>query len=58
MLKIEEQDRQRLVEPLFRVGPGFYALVVLLIAVIGLGVLVYLRQITQGLAVTGMQRPA
>jgi len=58
MLRIDEQDRERLVEPLFRAGPGFYALALFLLAAIGLGGLVYLRQITQGLAVTGMQRPA
>jgi Ni/Fe-hydrogenase subunit HybB-like protein len=58
MLKIEAQDRETLVEPLFRAGPGFYALVLFLLAVIGWGGFVYLRQITQGLAVTGMQRPA
>jgi len=58
MLRIDEQDREKLVEPLFRAGPGFYALALFLLAAIGLGGLVYLRQITQGLAVTGMQRPA
>jgi Ni/Fe-hydrogenase subunit HybB-like protein len=58
MLKIEAQDRERLIEPLFRAGPGFYALALLLVVVIGLGGLVYLRQLTQGLTVTGMQRPA
>ncbi len=57
MLKIEAQDRKILMEPLFRAGPGFYALVLVLLAIIGLGTFVYLRQILQGLAVTGMQRP-
>ena len=58
MLKIEAQDRETLIDPLFRAGPGFYALSLLLLAVIGWGALVYVRQITQGLVVTGMQRPA
>lgn len=58
MLRIEVQDRERLIEPLFRVGPGFYILALLLLAVISVGALVYVRQITQGLVVTGMQRPA
>ncbi len=58
MLKVEAQDRETLMEPLFRAGSGFYALVLLLLAVIGWGGFVYLRQITQGLGVTGMQRPA
>jgi molybdopterin-containing oxidoreductase family membrane subunit len=58
MLKIDEQDRENLVEPLFQAGPWFYALALFLLAAIGLGGLVYVRQITQGLAVTGMQRPA
>jgi Ni/Fe-hydrogenase subunit HybB-like protein len=58
MLRIEAQDREALMEPLFRTGSGFYVLALLLLAVIGWGVLVYVRQLTQGLAVTGMQRPA
>jgi molybdopterin-containing oxidoreductase family membrane subunit len=57
MLKIETQDRQTLVEPLFRAGPGFYGLVLVLLAIIGVGSFVYIRQILQGLVVTGMQRP-
>jgi Ni/Fe-hydrogenase subunit HybB-like protein len=57
MLKIESQDRERLLEPLFRTGSGFYALAFALLAVVGWGVYIYLRQLTQGLSVTGMQRP-
>jgi len=58
MLRVDEQDRETLLEPLFRAGLGFYALALALLAVIGWGVFVYLRQVLQGLVVTGMQRPA
>jgi molybdopterin-containing oxidoreductase family membrane subunit len=58
MLKIEAQDRETLVEPLFRTGSGFYLLALLLLVIIGWGGFVYARQITRGLTVTGMQRPA
>jgi len=58
MLKVDQQDRDTLLEPLFRAGPGFYALAIALLAVIGWGVFVYARQVVLGLSVTGMQRPA
>ncbi len=58
MLKITAQDRETLLEPLFRAGPGFYVLALALLVVVGWGALVYVRQIVVGLAVTGMQRPA
>ncbi len=57
MLKIETQDRETLMEPLFRAGPGFYLLALILLAGIGWGVFLYVRQVLQGLEVTGMQRP-
>ena len=57
MLKIEAQDRETLIEPLLRVGPAFYGLALILLAVIGMGSFVYIRQVSQGLMVTGMQRP-
>lgn len=57
MLKVEARDRQTLMEPLYRAGPGFYGLALILLAIIGVGSFVYLRQILQGLSVTGMQRP-
>jgi Ni/Fe-hydrogenase subunit HybB-like protein len=57
MLKIEVEDRKTLMEPLFQAGPGFYALALVLLAGISWGILIYVRQIVQGLAVTGMQRP-
>lgn len=57
MLKIESHDRETLLEPLFRAGSGFYVLAFALLAVVGWGVYIYLRQLLQGLSVTGMQRP-
>ncbi len=58
MLKIESQDRETLLEPLLRAGSGFYTLAFALLAVIGWGAYIYLRQLQEGLSVTGMQRPA
>ncbi len=57
MLKVEKQDREILVNPLFRTGTGFYVLVFVLLGLIGWGVYVYIRQIMVGLSITGMQRP-
>ena len=42
MLKIETQDRETLIQPLFRTGPGFYTLAFVLLIIIGWGVFVYL----------------
>lgn len=58
MLKIEAQDRQTLLEPLFRASIAFYILALALLSIIGWGVVVYVRQVVHGLGLTGMQRPA
>lgn len=58
MLKVDQRDRDTLLEPLFQAGPGFYTLALALLVIIGWGVVVYVRQIVEGLGVTGMQRPA
>ncbi len=58
MLRVDQRDRDTLLEPLFRTGPGFYILALVLLAIIGWGVYVYFNQVVRGLAVTGMQRPA
>jgi Ni/Fe-hydrogenase subunit HybB-like protein len=47
-----------LLVPLFGAGPGFYMLALALLAIVGWGAIVYVRQFLLGLAVTGMQRPA
>jgi molybdopterin-containing oxidoreductase family membrane subunit len=58
MLKIDPNDRSTLIEPLFRASPRFYAAALVLLAVIGWGGIIYVRQFLVGLEVTGMQRPA
>ncbi|MCL4562724.1 MAG: polysulfide reductase NrfD [Chloroflexi bacterium] len=58
MLKVNPRDKTRLVDPLFA-APGwrFWLAVVFLLAVIGWGASMYLRQLTYGLGETGMDRP-
>lgn len=57
MLKVDSQDKTKLIDPLYRAGWGFWALVAALLAVIGWAVFMYYRQLTLGLTVTGMNRP-
>ncbi|MFQ5613406.1 MAG: NrfD/PsrC family molybdoenzyme membrane anchor subunit [Anaerolineae bacterium] len=58
MLRVDPQDKAKLIDPLFSAGPRFWAAVVALLAVIGWGGVMYIRQIIFGLSQTGMQRPA
>ncbi|OGO42976.1 MAG: hypothetical protein A2Z04_01885 [Chloroflexi bacterium RBG_16_57_9] len=58
MLRIDPQDKEILVDPLFKMGRGFYLIVGVLGAIVAWGVFTYARQIIFGLGVTGMQRPA
>src|SRR5512141_2323458 len=49
-------DREaRLIAGLTQTGRGFYLLVAALLAVIAVGVYAYIRQLTEGLVVTGMR---
>lgn len=57
MLKVDTQDKTKLIDPLYRAGRGFWALLLILLAVIGWSVYMYVRQVTIGLGETGMQRP-
>jgi Ni/Fe-hydrogenase subunit HybB-like protein len=56
-----ETDERRLQDtilaPLTQTGKGFYITVAALLAVCGLGIYAYARQLTYGLGVTGMNRP-
>lgn len=58
MLRVDPGDKTRLIDPLFKTGPGFWATVVVLLAIIGWGGVMYVRQLMMGLAETGLQRPA
>jgi molybdopterin-containing oxidoreductase family membrane subunit len=57
MLKVDEQDKRKLIEPLYTSGPRFWVLIAILLVVIGWGLVMYVRQLQLGLGVTGMQRP-
>ena len=43
--------------PLTQTGKGFYIVIAVLLAICGLGIYAYARQLTYGLGVTGMNRP-
>jgi Ni/Fe-hydrogenase subunit HybB-like protein len=57
MLRIDPQDKSKLIDPLYKTGPVFYMVVSILLAIIGWGVFMYIRQIILGLGETGMSRP-
>jgi Ni/Fe-hydrogenase subunit HybB-like protein len=57
MLTMDARDRQTLVDPLFRVGRGFWLGAGALGLVVAWGVVMYVRQLVYGLGETGMQRP-
>jgi molybdopterin-containing oxidoreductase family membrane subunit len=54
--KALEQDKP-IFKPILKTGVGFYALVALLLAVIGWAVYAYTCQLRDGLGVTGLNRP-
>ncbi len=58
MLKVDPQDKTRLIDPLFRAGPSFWLTAAGLGVILAWGVKTYLRQFDLGLVVTGMGRPA
>ncbi len=58
MLRVDAQDKAKLIDPLFTVGPRFWGAVVLLSLIIGWGGMMYVRQLMLGLGQTGMNRPA
>jgi len=58
MLQLDPKDKEKLVDPLFRTGPKYWAIIALLLAIIGWGLYMYIRQLIFGLGETGMQRPA
>jgi Ni/Fe-hydrogenase subunit HybB-like protein len=58
MLRVDAQDKARLIDPLFRAGPAFWLTIIGLAAVVGWGLLMYVRQLDLGLVTTGMDRPS
>jgi len=57
MLRVDPRDKEKLIDPLFTAGPRFWIAVAALLAVIGWGGVMYIRQLIFGLGQTGMQRP-
>jgi molybdopterin-containing oxidoreductase family membrane subunit len=57
MLTVDARDQTRLIDPLFRAGPRFWLACLGLLAVVGWGGVMYLRQLLLGLGETGMHRP-
>lgn len=57
MLGIDPGDNARLIAPLFRASRRYWVTIAILVAIVGLGVVIYLRQLTSGLVVTGLNRP-
>ncbi len=58
MLRVDAQDKAKLIDPLFTVGPRFWVIVAALLLIIGWGGVMYVRQLMFGLGQTGMNRPA
>lgn len=58
MLRVDPNDKTKLIDPLFTAGWGFYRAVSGLLLVVGWGVFMYARQLIFGLGETGMDRPA
>ncbi len=57
MLRVDPQDKEKLIDPLFRTGPMFWLTMVVLGALLAWGVTMYVRQLVFGLGETGMDRP-
>jgi molybdopterin-containing oxidoreductase family membrane subunit len=58
VLKVDAQDKAKLIDPLFNIGNRFYFLTGGLLLIVAWGVYMYIRQIVYGLGETGMDRPA
>lgn len=57
MIRIDEQDKNSVILPLFKSSRGFKMLVISLGSLVAIAVLAYLRQLWLGLGVTNMDRP-
>ena len=58
MLKADNRDKAKLIDPLFAApSQRFWITVLALLAIIGFGAYMYIRQLTLGLGETGMDRP-
>jgi molybdopterin-containing oxidoreductase family membrane subunit len=57
MLRVDAQDKAQLIDPLFRAGPRFWLTIGGLLAIVAWGGYLYIHQLIEGLATTGLQRP-
>ena len=57
MLKVDPQDKAKLIDPLFYNSPRFFMAAGGLMLIIAWGVFMYIRQVAFGLGETGMDRP-
>lgn len=58
MIRVEPEDHEKVIAPLFRSSPSFKWLVLALSAGVAVGLIAYIRQLILGLGVTNMNRPA
>ena len=58
MLKVDPQDKAKLIDPLFNNSPRFLLAAGALLLIIAWGVFMYIRQVVFGLGETGMDRPS
>lgn len=57
MLKVDSADKRKLIDPLFEINGRYIIVVLVLLAFVGTGIILYIQQVREGLAVTGMNRP-
>ncbi len=57
MLKVDAQDKAKLLDPLYTASPRFWAWIGLLVLTMAWGGYYYVRQLIYGLGETGMNRP-
>lgn len=58
MLKVDPRDKEKLIDPLYRISARFWRRVLFLVVIIGWGGTMYVRQLILGLGETGLNRPA
>ena len=57
MLKLDARDKEKLVDPLYQISRRFWLVVIVLLAIIGWGGYMYIRQVVDGLGNTNLNRP-
>lgn len=57
MLKVDPEDKKKLIDPLFEINRSYIGIVFVLSVIVGMGILLYIQQVREGLVTTGMNRP-